>query len=417
MSSTIRHQPRIAIVGGGPSGLCLGALLHKRGVPFTIYELRDQPSEAALSAPSSYLDLHEESGLAAVHACGLFEQFLPLTADCTEELIIINKNGKVTHANESGLGNRPEIARNSLTNLFFSMLPAGAVKWGHKLLSATRQDDGKIYLDFGVNSTAEYDFVVGADGAWSKTRLLLTDVKPHYGGIHILTLDILDAATRYPDLAAMVGGGSCFILDENKGIISHRGAKGSVRLYVSIRSDDETRIEGDECSLKETIVNDRSMFGTWDKQIRRLIAAGFDDETTTVSYINGMLQKPLYMLPVDHRWESQSGLALIGDAAHLMMPWAGEGVNLALWDSLDLAEAITKGWDQAHVQVQDDEASFQQIMLPLVAEFDEKMFVRSHKAAEQTWGNSKVLFAEDGAQGMADLMGKLMEQQHEEEVM
>ena len=52
----------IAIVGGGPSGLCLGVLLHKQGIPFTIYELRERPCQDAASTPSGMLDLHEESG-------------------------------------------------------------------------------------------------------------------------------------------------------------------------------------------------------------------------------------------------------------------------------------------------------------------------------------------------------------------
>ena len=64
-------RPRIAIVGGGPSGLALGQLLHQRGIRATIYELRAKSTPEELAEPSGVLDLHEESGLAAMRECGL----------------------------------------------------------------------------------------------------------------------------------------------------------------------------------------------------------------------------------------------------------------------------------------------------------------------------------------------------------
>lgn len=53
-------QPRIAIIGGGPAGLTLGLLLHRRGIPFTIFELRQKPTDEEFARPSGMLDLHEE---------------------------------------------------------------------------------------------------------------------------------------------------------------------------------------------------------------------------------------------------------------------------------------------------------------------------------------------------------------------
>lgn len=69
------HPPRIAIVGGGPSGLTIGLLLHKRGVPFTIFELRSRPSEEELSLPAGVLDLHKESGLSVIRELDLLPEF------------------------------------------------------------------------------------------------------------------------------------------------------------------------------------------------------------------------------------------------------------------------------------------------------------------------------------------------------
>ena len=400
----IGRQVSIAIIGGGPSGLCLGALLHKQGVPFTIYELREKPSNSMLSTPSGMLDLHEESGLAAIRACGLWEQFLPHTTDCGETTIIISKDGTVTHKDFGDLSHRPEIARNSLTHLLHSALPAESVKWNHKLLEATRTANGKISLDFGDNHVEDYDFVVGADGAWSRIRPLLTDATPCYGGISYATLHILKATTKYPELAAMVGPGSCFILGNKNGLVTHRSVNDSISMYVGVTDDDESVMQNRTSAArtlaqwKEMLLGDPALFAGWSDEILHLLSTACDEEAAK-SGPQAPPLKPLYMLPIGHEWKAGRGVAVIGDAAHLMMPWAGEGVNLAMWDALDLAGAVTKAWKEA-----DDAASFQEVLMPYMAEFEQQMFARSRAAAEETWSNSKLIFSENGAKAMGDLM-------------
>lgn len=340
-------SPSIAIVGGGPSGLCLGVLLHKHGIPFTIYELRNKPTSSALTTPSGMLDLHQESGLAAIRACGLWEDFQKNILDCSEELIIMDKHARVAHKDSGGPEpHRPEIARNTLTHLLLTSLPVENIRWEHKLLGASRTPEGRISLDFGSRGKNEHDFVVGADGAWSKIRNLITTVQPHYGGIQYLTLDILNASTRYPTLSAMVGSGSCFILGNKKGIVSHRGVQDSIRLYVGVATEDEapfykSSTASGVAELKRSLLESEDLFSTWSGQIKDLVSSAVDETTVTAEIAAQMSEpKPLYMLPIGHKWEAQLGIAIVGDAAHLMMPWAGEGVNLALWDSLDLANAI-----------------------------------------------------------------------------
>lgn len=405
--SSADSRPSIAIVGGGPSGLCLGVLLHKNGIPFTIYELRDKPDDSALMTPSGMLDLHQESGLEAIRACGLWEDFQKHILDCSEELIIMDDHGRVTHRDDGGRGSqsRPEIARNTLTHLLLASVPAESIKWEWKLLSSCQTSRDKISLDFGVKGVVEHDFVVGADGAWSKIRNLVTTVQPHYGGIQYLTLDILNASTRYPTLSALVGSGSCFILGSKKGIVSHRGVQDSIRLYIGVSKEDETpfytsSIVSEAGTLRKALVESPDLFNAWSKQVKNLIFCAVDETVAAANATEMFEPKPMYMLPIGSEWEAQPGIAIIGDAAHLMMPWAGEGVNLALWDSLDLANTIIQSWDKA-----ESAAEFQRIMTPLVSEFDAKMFERSTRAAKETWQNAKMLFSDDGAQTMADMMG------------
>ncbi|KAK7704381.1 hypothetical protein SLS64_008568 [Diaporthe eres] len=403
-------QPRIAIIGGGPAGLTLGALLHQRNVPFTIYELRPRPTEEELAEPSGMLDLHEESGLAAIRACGLYEQFLPLTGDCEESLIVADKHGNILHSDDGGGAERPEISRHNIIKLFLSKIPENSIKYGTKLLSAERNPTtGEVTLrlspssDAGTTVSETYDLVIGADGAWSKIRPILSDVKPQSSGLQYLTLLIRDITTRYPHLASLVGKGSFLALGNKHGLDSHRAAQGSAQIYImtnSLGGDESAMIESlsrlSAPELKEHFLSDESSYADWAPVLKELIAVAFDEHDSHIF----VPVKPLSMLPVGNRWEAKPGATLIGDAAHLMTPFAGEGVNLAMWDALDLTATISKAWAARG----EDGQEFGPALAPLLREFEEAMFARAQEKAEESWRNREMMFAEDGAQALADLM-------------
>ncbi len=222
------YQPRIAIVGAGPAGLTLGLLLHKRNIPFTVFELRAQPTDAELDEPSGLLDLNEDSGLEAIRSCGLIDEFTPLTTLCSQSIVIANRHGSILHRNDGGRENSPEISRNDLTRLLLRHFPASSIRWQRKLLSATlKTTSGAAVttLDFGPHGTEDFDFVVGADGAWSRVRPLLTDIKPSYADNQYITATIRNITKKYPALAEFVGTGSLFCLDAGNGVLSYRGAQ------------------------------------------------------------------------------------------------------------------------------------------------------------------------------------------------
>lgn len=398
-------QPRIAINGGGPAGLTVGLLLHKRGIPFAIFELHQKPTDEELAKPSGMLDLHEESGIAAIKECGLFDEFLKLIGECTEAQKVSDKDGNILYTDEGEMSERPEISRHALAKLLISHLPADQIKWGHKLISATSSTASghtEIELDFGTHGKQTFDLVIGADGAWSKVRNLLTDVKPHYAGTQNITLTVREVTKKYPHLAELVGLGSFSALGNRHGVMSQRGPQDSARIYIFLTTEDEhfaatAGLAGQTAAAaKEQVLGDAALLSTWGPAIKELVAVACNEEAADNPGAAVDI-RPLYMLPVGNAWEHRTGATIIGDAAHLMCPWAGEGVNLAMWDSLLLAHAIIK----AHETAGKDAASFQSALDPLMKEFEVDLVARAKEKAEESLSNGQMLFGEDGAKAFA----------------
>jgi len=384
-------MPSIAIIGAGPSGLTIASLLHRNNVPFTIYELRSKPGPSFLSEPCGTLDLHAESGQHALEACGLMSKFRGISSDCSEAGIIADKHGVIQYSDD-GDGNRPEISRNTLTDLLLSSLPEGSITWQQKVTAVKPAGNEKWSVEIEGKETKTFDLVIGGDGAWSKVRPTLTDVKPHFSGVNCITLNIPEINTKYPKLAAMVGTGTWSASGDKKMVTVQRGSNKSARLYLFISSDKEHFLKDTGLyslsldQMQQRLVSEEAYFGTWGDNVKELVRTGFKEEKGEIN------EMPLYMLPTSHTWEHVPGVTLMGDAAHLMTPFAGEGVNSAMLDAVQLAEQIIEAVKTG------------KSLSDAVEKYEEKMLPRAKSNAEETWSNLNMILSEDAPRGFVEYM-------------
>jgi 2-polyprenyl-6-methoxyphenol hydroxylase-like FAD-dependent oxidoreductase len=170
---------------------------------------------------------------------------------------------------------------------------------------------------------------VGADGAWSKVRPLLSDAKPQYTGTAFIETYLFDSDTRHQASAQAVGGGALFALMPGKGILAHREPNGSLHTYVELNKPKHWFDNIDFSDQATALARVAGEFDGWAPALTALIT---DGETPPVP-------RAIHALPVEHRWARVPGVTLLGDAAHLMIP-SGEGANLAMFDGAELGKAI-----------------------------------------------------------------------------
>jgi 2-polyprenyl-6-methoxyphenol hydroxylase-like FAD-dependent oxidoreductase len=354
----------------------LAGVLQRRGIASTIYEL-----DASIDSrpQGGMLDLHEESGQRALREMGLHEAFLKLVQPEGEALRVLDKAATVLidqPAGEGGQG-RPEIDRRALRELLVSSLDPGTIVWDHKIAGVTAQGGGRHELTFTNGKRTSVDLLVGADGAWSKVRPLLSAAKPAYCGVSFLELHLADVVRRHPASAALLGTGMLFALSDDKGLLAHRHGDGSAGIYVALRVPEDWTVSCgvDWTSAPAARAALLAIFQDWSPALQDLIR--LCDDT--------IVPRRIHALPTGHSWPRVPGVTLLGDAAHLMSPFAGEGANLAMLDATELALAIA-----AHGA--DVEAA--------LADYESALFPRSEQASRESAVGLETCIAPDAPRGL-----------------
>lgn len=391
------HQgPKIAVIGAGPAGLTFARLLQENGISCTIYEAE---KDRHTRDQGGSLDLHQDGGQAALKEAGLFEQFRNHARPESQALKLVTYDGQVLW-DENVMGNvrpvelddRPEIDRVALRDILLDSVNRDMIKWSHKVSAVSTDAKGKHTLTFSDGTKeGDIDLLVGADGAWSKVRPLLTEVQPEYSGITGVELWCLNVSKTNPWLDGYVGAGSCFMFDEGRAVMCQRSGNDSIRLYTFLRKPvdwkDQCGIDwNDADAVRAALVND--YFRDCSDDTKRVIREARD----------GCVLRQLYMLPVGHTWPSHASITLLGDSAHLMTPFGGVGVNVAMSDALSLARQVISRKDSFRAKILTDSHNIQ----IAIREYEKEMFPRAKRNAEKTYKGLVGHFSKDGGQELAN---------------
>ena len=383
----IQHK-EIAIIGGGPGGLTLARLLQLKGANVKVYE-RDINKNVRLQGGA--LDLHTESGLAALAKAGLMSEFKTHYRPGAELTRVVDNQAKIYsdqhgESNSEKFGNknyRPEIDRGPLREILLNALQPGTVVWDSHILSIEpTQDQWKIFFQNG--STIIADIVIGADGANSKIRPFVTDIKPCWTGITMLEGAIKESAHTAPVIHQLLKGGKIFAYGNNKTLIVSSKGDGSLGFATSHKSNEFWFKESgiDFKDNKQVLAWFKKEFSDWSEVWWEL----FECEKTL------FIPRPQYCMPLNQKWEAKPNITLIGDAAHWMPPFAGEGVNMAMLDALQLSEALT---DPALTDIQTG-----------IANYEKQMFARFAKIGQATLFNTEWMHQPGALNDMLTMFSK-----------
>lgn len=335
------NYPHVAIIGAGIGGVALAVACFHRGIPFTLYE-RDTSFDAR--AQGYGLTLQQASN--AIKGLGLFS--LKEAGHSTRHVVHTTEGKEIiewgmrTHSNikKSPRRKNVHIPRQALRLALLEQLGEhDAVQWGHRLICFKQREDKSVELSFQVNGEvkrAKADLVVGADGVRSVVRSLLIgeDITPlRYLG-YVVILGICSLESLKGIESSLLDSATVF-----------QTVNGHERIYVMPYSLDsvmwqlsfpmnEKEAKALSAQGAQALKEEACRRTEWHTPIPQIVSA------TLAAHISGY---PVYdrELLKSERLEKAGAITLIGDAAHPMSPFKGQGANQALLDALGLARNIS----------------------------------------------------------------------------
>jgi 2-polyprenyl-6-methoxyphenol hydroxylase-like FAD-dependent oxidoreductase len=283
-----------------------------------------------------------------------------------------------TDTRETNFGDknhRPEIDRGPLRDILLASLKPDTVVWDSHILSLKPEKDGwKLIFQNGNSVTA--DIVIGADGASSKIRPFVTPIKPVWAGVTMIEGVVYDPGRTAPLINELLKGGKIFAYGNSQTLFVSSKGDGTLGFATGHRTT-------------ENWVRDSGI----DFKDHRQLLAWFKRE-----FAGLFIPRPQYCMPLNQSWQAQANITLIGDAAHWMPPFAGEGVNMAMLDALELSDFLT---GPAFTDTRS-----------AIAAYEKRMFKRFARVGRETLFNTEWMHAPDALQDMLSMFSgkKLIKQ-------
>jgi 2-polyprenyl-6-methoxyphenol hydroxylase-like FAD-dependent oxidoreductase len=279
---------------------------------------------------------------------------------------------------ETNAFSRPEIDRNDLRKIILDNLEENTVVWNSQLINIEKTEN-QYFLEFKNGKTSTADFVIVANGGRSNARKFVSDQEPQLSGTYIIQGEISNPDQEYPEFKPKYGNGNVMAMGDHKMFYTHTMRDGSVHFGVSFKADEDwisnhgINFEDDQAVI--SFLNEK--FKNWGDDYKKFFAASTE--------FSGL---PLRLFSLEEPWKQHSNITLVGDAAHLMPPFAGEGVNMGLFDAYHLTKNLTDGRFETI-----DEA---------IADYEKKMFGYALEAQRMTKKMEDLLHSDIVAQDILD---------------
>jgi salicylate hydroxylase len=335
--------PHFAIIGAGIGGVALAVACLHRQIPFTIYE-RDYDFHARQQGYG--LTLQQASR--AIKGLGLpsLEEGVVSTRHIVHSVDgkVIGEwgmrkwlqNGKDTNPKRNNIHISRQSLRMSLIN---QLAEANNIQWNHKLIDFKVCESGEVSLSFQVNGESKNvkaDLLVGADGIRSSVRRILVgdDITPlrYLGCIVILGIckleDLKEVSSNLLDSATVFQ-----TVNGNERIYMMPYSSDAIMWQLSFPIPENEAIELSTKGAK-ALKEEACLRCNWHEPIPQILAA------TKETLISGYPVYDRELLKAE-MLENSGPVTLIGDAAHPMSPFKGQGANQALLDALELARRIS----------------------------------------------------------------------------
>ncbi|MBS1690134.1 MAG: FAD-dependent monooxygenase [Bacteroidetes bacterium] len=378
---------QIAIVGAGPAGLALARLLQMKGAEVKVYE-RDANRDVRVQGAT--LDLHEGTGLEALKRAGLLDEFYKHHRPVASKMRLVDSMLNIAFDDHDFASitaeTRPEIDRAPLRDILLNSLKPDTVIWDSHFVAMKKERSG-WRLHFKSGSDAYADLVIAADGANSKVRSYLSDIKPIYSGITLIEGNIHNAAKYSPQLFSFAKGGKVMAFDKEQFIGYGTKGDGSIMFVLNFKTPENWLEQSgiDFNNKEEVLAWFKKDFPGWSNDWHEFL-------TNDAVYF---IPRPQYYFPFNQHWKTNESLTIIGDAAHRMPPYAGEGANVALQDAFELAECLT-GNQFADIKT-------------AIAHFEKGMVARGAEATKDTLENSERMFSKTALTQMTAFFNQVKE--------